>query len=101
MANRKYLFFADGAKTLGNADLAKLFRDTANQETEHAFAHFRLLHPELVVEDPCGLSDEQKQLILSRCLQLAIEGETYERVHHDVSGICSRCPQGSGSLSHG
>ena len=57
MANRKYLFFADVAKTLGNADLAKLFRDTANQETEHAFAHFRLLHPELVVEDPSSLSD--------------------------------------------
>jgi rubrerythrin len=78
MANRKYLFFADVAKTLGNADLAKLFRDTANQETEHAFAHFRLLHPELVIEDPSSLSDEQKQSILARCLQLAIEGETYE-----------------------
>lgn len=78
MANRKYLFFADVAKTLGNGDLAKLFRDTANQETEHAFAHFRLLHPELVIEDPSSLSDEQKQSILARCLQLAIEGETYE-----------------------
>ena len=49
MANRKYLFFAEVAKQLGNAELARLFRDTANQETEHAFAHFRLLHPELVV----------------------------------------------------
>ena len=78
MANRKYLFFADVAKQLGNAELAKLFRDTANQETEHAFAHFRLLHPELVVEDPAALSDEQKQAVLSRCLELAIEGETYE-----------------------
>jgi rubrerythrin len=55
MANRKYLFFADVAKQLGNGELARLFRDTANQETEHAFAHFRLLH-----------------------LELAIEGETYE-----------------------
>jgi rubrerythrin len=78
MANRKYLFFADVAKQLGNSELAKLFRDTANQETEHAFAHFRLLHPELVVEDPAGLSESQKQAILSRCLELAIEGETYE-----------------------
>ena len=52
MANRKYLFFADVAKQLGHKDLAKLFRDTAAQETEHAFAHFRLLHPELVVSDP-------------------------------------------------
>jgi rubrerythrin len=78
MANRKYLFFADVAKQLGNPELAKLFRDTAAQETEHAFAHFRLLHPELVVADPTALSEEQKQTVLGRCLELAIEGETYE-----------------------
>ena len=78
MANRKYLFFANVAKQLGHSDLAKLFRDTAAQETEHAFAHFRLLHPELVIEDAGDLSDAQKQAILSRCLELAIEGETYE-----------------------
>lgn len=78
MANRKYLFFADVAKQLGNAELAKLFRDTAAQETEHAFAHFRLLHPELVIADPAVLSDEEKQEVLARCLELAIEGETYE-----------------------
>jgi len=78
MANRKYLFFAEVAKQLGNGDLARLFRDTANQETEHAFAHFRLLHPDLVIGDPATLSDGQKQALLSRCLELAIEGETYE-----------------------
>lgn len=78
MANRKYLFFAEVAKQLGNPDLAKLFRDTAAQETEHAFAHFRLLHPELVVADPAALSEAQKQAVLARCLELAIEGETYE-----------------------
>jgi rubrerythrin len=78
MANRKYLFFSDVAKRLGHNELAKLFRDTANQETEHAFAHFRLLHPELVVDDPAALSDSQKQAVLARCLELAIEGETYE-----------------------
>jgi rubrerythrin len=78
MANRKYLFFADVAKQLGNPELAKLFRDTAAQETEHAFAHFRLLHPELVVAEPSALSDAEKQAVLSRCLELAIEGETYE-----------------------
>jgi rubrerythrin len=78
MANRKYLFFADVAKQLGNAELARLFRDTANQETEHAFAHFRLLHPELVVNDPAALSESEKQAILARCLELAIAGETYE-----------------------
>ena len=78
MANRKYLFFADVAKTLGNNALAKLFRDTAAQETEHAFAHFRLLHPELEIDDPAKLNAQQKQQVLSRCLELAIEGETYE-----------------------
>ena len=54
------------AKQLGQWDLAKLFRETAAQETEHAFAHFHLLHPELVVSDPEQLSDEEKQAILSR-----------------------------------
>ena len=78
MANRKYLFFADVAKKLGHKDLAKRCRATATEETGHAFAHFRLLHPELVIEDTENLSDEQKQAILSRCLELAIEGETYE-----------------------
>ena len=78
MSNRKYLFFAQVAHQLVNKDLARLFKDTANQETEHAFAHFRLLHPELVVADPEGLDEAQKQAILARCLALAIAGETYE-----------------------
>jgi rubrerythrin len=78
MANRKYLFFAEVARKLGFSDLAKLFRDTAAQETEHAFAHFWLLHPELVVADVASLSEEDKKKIVSRCLELAIEGETYE-----------------------
>ena len=78
MANRKYPFFADVAKKLGHNALAKLFRETAAQETEHAFAHFRLLHPELVIAEASSLSAEQKQGMLRRCLELAIEGETYE-----------------------
>ena len=78
MANRKYLFFAEVTKKLGMKELSKLFKETANQETEHAFAHFRLLHPELAVDDPASLTEEQKKVIASRCLELAIEGETYE-----------------------
>jgi rubrerythrin len=78
MANRKYLFFAEVAKQLGFKDLSKLFKETANQETEHAFAHFRLIHPELVVTDASQLSEAEKKQIVSRCLELAIEGETYE-----------------------
>ena len=61
-----------------NKDLAKLFHDTAAQETEHAFAHFRVLHPDQVLSHPDQLSDDEKQAILSRCLELAIEGETYD-----------------------
>lgn len=78
MANRKYLFFAEVARQLGFGDVAKLFKETAAQETEHAFAHFRLLHPELVVENASELSDAEKQKIVASCLALAIEGETYE-----------------------
>lgn len=78
MANRKYLFFAEVVNQLGMKDLAKLFRETANQETEHAFAHFRVIHPELVVTDLAALSEADKQTIAARCLELAIEGETYE-----------------------
>ena len=78
MASRKYLFFADVAKQLGNPDLARLFRETAAQETEHAFAHFRLLHPELVFDHPESLSEDFKKMLLARCLELAIEGEVYE-----------------------
>lgn len=78
MANRKYLFFAEVTRQLGLTELSKLFKETANQETEHAFAHFRLLHPELVIDKAANLSEEQKKAIASRCLELAIEGETYE-----------------------
>ena len=78
MANRKYLFFAEVARQLGFKDVAKLFKETADQETQHGFSHFSLLHPELVVENPHALSEEEKQKVIARCLELAIEGETYE-----------------------
>ncbi|MEB3219066.1 MAG: rubrerythrin family protein [Nostocales cyanobacterium 94392] len=78
MANRKYLFFAEVTKNLGMSELSKLFKDTANQETEHAFAHFRLMHPELVIDDAKSLTEQEKKVIAARCLELAVEGETYE-----------------------
>ncbi len=77
MANRKYLFFAEVTKQLGMKELSKMFKETANQETEHAFAHFRLIHPELAVKDVDSLSEDDKKKIAARCLELAIEGETY------------------------
>ena len=42
------------------ADVAKLFRDMSAQETEHAFAHFRLRHPEPAIQDPEPLSEFEK-----------------------------------------
>lgn len=112
MANRKYLFFAEVTKKLGMSDLSKLFRETANQETEHAFAHFRLMHPELVVGDPATLSEEEKKKIAARCLELAIEGETYEyttmypefaeqaRVDRDDKAVAEFEEQQAESLEH-
>ena len=65
MANRKYLFFARRARELGAEDVAKVFEDTAAQETAHAFGHLDLLYP-------------KDSLTVERMLELAIEGETYE-----------------------
>jgi rubrerythrin len=72
MANRKYLYFAEVVQKLGYKDLAKLFKETAAQEIEHAFAHFELLHPELKIDEAESLSDAEKKAIASRCLELAI-----------------------------
>lgn len=65
MANRKYLYFAKIARKLGNEDVAKLFEETAHQETGHAFAHLELMYP------PADLTVE-------KLLEIAIEGELYE-----------------------
>ncbi len=65
MANRKYLYFAKQAKRLGNLEIAKLFEDTANQETAHAFSHLELIYP-------------PNELNVAKLLEIAIEGELYE-----------------------
>ncbi len=65
MANRKYLYFAKLARKLGSEDIAKLFEETAHQETAHAFAHLDLIYPE-------------SQMTVEKLLELAIEGELYE-----------------------
>ena len=67
---------AEVTQKLGMKELAKLFKETANQETEQAFVHFRLLHPELAIDDPGSLTEKPKKAIAARCLELAIEGET-------------------------
>lgn len=65
MANRKYLYFAKVARKLGNEEIARLFEETAHQETGHAFAHLELIYP-------------SSELTIEKILELAIEGELYE-----------------------
>lgn len=65
MANRKYLYFAKRCRELGAEDVAKVFEQTAEQETAHAFGHLELLYP-------------KDTLTVAKMLQLAIDGETYE-----------------------
>jgi rubrerythrin len=65
MANRKYLYFAKLARQLGNEEIAKLFEETAHQETGHAFAHLELIYPSF-------------EMTLEKLLAIAIEGELYE-----------------------
>lgn len=65
MANRKYLYFAKIARELGNEDVAKLFEETAHQETAHAFAHLDLIYP-------------KDGMTVEKLLEIAIEGELYE-----------------------
>lgn len=67
MANRKYLYFAKIARNLGNEEVAKLFEETANHETAHAFAHLELIYP-------------SAEMTVEKVLALAAEGEMYESV---------------------
>lgn len=65
MANIKYRYFAEICRRHGDEESAKVFEDTAAQEVQHAFGHMDLLYP-------------KDQLDPARCLELAIQGETYE-----------------------
>jgi rubrerythrin len=62
-ANRKYLAFAKKAEKEGYAQVAKLFRASAEAETIHAHAH-------LAAADAIGSTVDN--------LKVAVEGETYE-----------------------
>lgn len=62
-ANRKYLAFAQQAEKDGFANVAKLFRTTAEAETIHALGHFQAM-------GGVGTTADN--------LQAAIDGETYE-----------------------
>jgi rubrerythrin len=70
-ANRRYLYFARKADIEGIRTW-RVFRDTAEGETGHAFGHFDFM---AVVGDPVTgvpVGDTDKNL------KSAIEGETYE-----------------------
>lgn len=65
MAYTKYMYFAKISREQGDEDTARIFENTAAQEVQHAFGHLDLLYP-------------KTKLNPARCLEVAIEGETYE-----------------------
>jgi len=62
-AHIKYRYFAKIARAEGFEEVARHFEHTADQELLHAWSHLELL---------VGQPDTR------RCLEMAIEGETYE-----------------------
>lgn len=65
MAHAKYRYFAKICRAAGDEETAKVFEATADQEIVHAFGHAELLFA-------------QETMTPEKCLQYAIEGETYE-----------------------
>ena len=65
MAHAKYRYFARICRAAGDEETAKVFEATADQEILHAFGHAELLFA-------------QETMTPAKCLQYAIEGETYE-----------------------
>jgi rubrerythrin len=63
MAHIKYRYFAKLARAEGFEEVAQHFEHTADQEIKHAWGHL-----ELLIGKPAT----------RKCLELAIEGETYE-----------------------
>jgi rubrerythrin len=71
-ANRRYLYFANKADIEGHADVASLFRNTAEGETGHAHGHLDYLAQ---VGDPAtGLPIGDT----ATNLKSAVAGETHE-----------------------
>lgn len=62
-AHIKYRYFAKIAREQGHEEVARHFEHTADQELKHAWGHLELL---------IGKPD------VKQCLEMAIEGETYE-----------------------
>lgn len=71
-ANRRYLYFAQKADVEGHADVAAVFRSTAEGETGHAHGHLEFMEEvgDPVTNTPIGSTEDN--------LQAAIIGETHE-----------------------
>jgi rubrerythrin len=71
-ANRRYLYFAQKADVEGYADVAAVFRSTAEGETGHAHGHLEFMEAvgDPATGEPIGSTREN--------LQSAIRGETHE-----------------------
>ena len=71
-ANRRYLYFANKADVEGYADVAALFRSTAEGETGHAHGHLDYLAQvgDPATDLPIGSSRQN--------LKAAVAGETHE-----------------------
>jgi rubrerythrin len=65
MAHIKYMWFARLCRKVGDEETARVFEETAAQEMLHAFGHAELLFA-------------AESMTPEKCLQYAIEGETYE-----------------------
>lgn len=65
MAHAKYRYFAKLCRAIGDDETASVFDATADQEILHAFGHAELLFA-------------RETMTPAKCLQYAIEGETYE-----------------------
>ena len=65
MAHIKYRYFARLCRAAGDEETARTFEETADQEVQHAWGHLDLLYPAATMSP-------------AKCLQMAIEGETYE-----------------------
>ena len=65
MAHIKYMWFAKQCRAAGDEATARVFEETAAQEVQHAFGHAELLF-------------SGEAMTPEKCLEYAIEGETYE-----------------------
>jgi rubrerythrin len=73
-ANRRYLYFANQCDVLGEADIAALFRGTAEGETGHAHGHMEYL----VDGGPGDPGTGMPAKTAAEMLASAIHGETHE-----------------------